>query len=521
MAITVLVRNPKADREDCRILYRDVGDYLTREDKLAFLREKGSIMGIDDWKEIAPDRHHDWIGQRSEEFGKLYPIGSKDAKAGKTEEAIFSLFSNGYKTGRDAYVYNFSRRACAENARLMVDDYCDALEEFEEIMRGKKDVSKFEINQIVDDVVSSSRLHWDQKLIDNLRRRKYIKFEERNLYRTIYRPFIAMNLYADHFFAQRKYRMDLIFPKLVRGENRAICVPGIGSTKPFSALVVDTMPDLELVSKSQCFPRYRYRRSENTQDELPGLEPKLERVDNIADTALRVFRTKYGDNSISKDAIFDYVYAVLHHPRYRERFANDLTKELPRVPFAADFHAFAEAGRKLADLHLRYESCDEYPLDVEFSGSEEPRPEHFCLGDRAMRFEDDERTILRVNEHVSLRGVPAKAHEYQVNGRTPLEWFIDRYRIVQDRESGIVNDPNGWFDDPRDLISAIRRVVHVSVETSRIVAALPEPFADDEADRSAAAFRAEAQRQSLVVARSPQAQEDQDFVDAVTDWGDE
>ena len=145
--------------------------------------------------------------------------------------------------------------------------------------------------------------------------------------------------------------------------------------------------------------------------------------------------------------------------------------------------------------------------------------EHFRLSERAMRFEDDERTILRVNEYVSLRGIPAKAHEYQVNGRTPLEWFIDRYRIVQDRESGIVNDPNGWFDDPRDLVVAIRRIVHVSVETVRIVAALPEALANNESD-PASAFRDEARRQSLIVAASAQEREDQAFVDAVTDWGD-
>ena len=157
------------------------------------------------------------------------------------------------------------------------------------------------------------------------------------------------------------------------------------------------------------------------QGELPGIESDLERIDNISDTALRAFRVRYNDNTITKDGIFDYVYGVLHAPDYRERFANDLAKELPRLPFAPDFHAFAKAGRELSELHLGYETCEEYPLDVTFTQPGDPRPAHFRIGGQAMRFDDDEKSILRVNEHVSLRGIPASAHTYQVNGRTPLD----------------------------------------------------------------------------------------------------
>ena len=205
---------------------------------------------------------------------------------------------------------------------------------------------------------------------------------------------------------------------------------------------------------------------------------ELERVDNITDTALLAFREHYADDEITKDAIFDYVYGVLHAPAYRERFANDLSKVLPRVPMAPDFGAFAEAGRDLAALHLGYETCDEYPLEivaVQLGGLES---RHFCLGERAMRFADDDRTVLIVNDNVRVAGIPPQAHGYIVNGRTPLDWLIDRYRVKRDRDSGIVNDPNGWFAKPEDLIAAIRRIVHVSVETARIVASLPGPFAD-------------------------------------------
>ena len=473
VAITILVRNPEAVHDGCRILYRDIGDYLRREEKLAVLREAGSIAGIEDWRTITPDGHHDWIGQRSDAFQRLYPMGSKAAKAGKTDEAVFKLYSNGYKTSRDAYIYNFSRDACAENAHRMVENYLGALRERDKFKNGSPS------GEVINEITGrhSSNVRWDRELKNNLRRRKEVSYTTNRIWSTQYRPFVKQHCYVEYTLVNNKYQMDSIFPA-VDSENRVICVPGIGSTKPFSALVADTMPDIQLMFNGQYFPRYRYRERAEVQRELPGIESGREGIDNISDTALRAFRVRYNDNTITKDAIFDYVYGVLHASAYRERFANDLAKELPRIPLAPDFHAFAKAGRELAELHLGYETCAEYPLEIVFALEGEPRPAHFRIGDRAMRFADDEKTVLAVNEHVSLRGIPDLAHTYQVNGRTPLEWFIDRYRITQDKESGIVNDPNGWFDDPSELIAAIRRIVHISVETARIVSALPEPIAE-------------------------------------------
>ena len=210
----------------------------------------------------------------------------------------------------------------------------------------------------------------------------------------------------------------------------------------------------------------------------------VNRIDNISDAALRAFRKHYTDDTITKDDIFDYVYGILHAPRYREQFANDLSKMIPRIPFAPDFYAFAEAGAKLASLHLNYETCEQYSaIEVEPVTPSllwEERPEHFLLGTRAMRFADkNTKDVLIINEHVQLTGIPEAAHRYVVNGRTPLEWFINRYKIKQDRESGIINDPNGWFEHPRDLITAIARIIHVSVESARIIAGLPSEITDD------------------------------------------
>ena len=465
VAVTILVRNPNAVHEGCRIHYRDIGDYLTREQKLEILREAESVAGIEAWQTITPDRHHDWVSQRDEAFQKLYPVGSKSAKAGQTDKAIFKLFSNGYKTGRDAYVYNFSRDACAENAEKMVGDYRDALQVREEQPGyGMDEIARH----------YSANLRWDDKLKRRVQQQADAEFSNQYVREVVYRPFVKQHLYADEVFSQRPGLTGEIFPT-ANSDNRAICVSGVGSTKPFSALMVDTMPDLHLVAFGQCFPRYRFERDQKEADGQGELYDGkgLKRVDNITNDTLLAFQTHYHDDTITKDDIFDYVYGVLHAPDYRARFANDLAKELPRVPLAANFHALVDAGRALADLHLGYETCPEYALQTEFTHSGEPKPEHYRIGERAMRYADDQKTVLIVNDFIRLSGIPAAAHRYQVNGRTPLEWFIDRYRITRDKESGIVNNPNGWFDDPRDLIAAIRRIVHVSVETVRTVERLP------------------------------------------------
>ncbi len=302
VAITMLVKNPQRADEDCRILYRDIGDYLKRDDKLRMLREWGSIDGIEDWEEITPDQHDDWIGQRDEAYEALYPLGSKAAKAGAPDETVFRLFSNGYKTGRDAYLYNFSHDACAENARLMLDDYQEAL-------RVRQERPGCSVDQAAR--LYSKYLRWDQNLKDRLRRQEILEYSAEHIGVSQYRPFVRQCLYGDFRFGQRKYQQDRIFPKpeprvqivggggkkssdlragrgrdqgilgpdgrhdarsgsdiqgpvlsplSLRTDNRVICVPGIGASKPFSVLVADRMPDLHFLEFGQCFPRWSYSR---------------------------------------------------------------------------------------------------------------------------------------------------------------------------------------------------------------------------------------------------------------------
>ena len=319
VAITILVKNPNAAHDGCRIHYRDIGDYLNREEKLDILREAVSISGFSDWQEITPDKHHDWIGKRSDAFAQFYPLGSGNARAGKADDAIFRLYSRGLATGKDAYIYNFSRDACAENARRMTRDYLNALQECE-------DNPELTVDEAVR--CHSSNIKWDGELKDNLRRPKKTQFEDSYIRKVVYRPFVATNCYANYIFAQRKYQMDRIFPD-GSSENRVICVPGIGSKKSFSALMTDTMPDLGFNEASQCFPRYRYRKPTDAPDAtetLPVIGEEPDCIDNISDTALSAFREHYREDTITKDAIFNYVYGVLHAPSYREQFRKRFIK---------------------------------------------------------------------------------------------------------------------------------------------------------------------------------------------------
>ena len=468
VAIVVLVKNPDAKHDGCLIHYREIGDALKREEKFTVLREAISISGFSDWQIITPNEKHDWIECRSDAFARFYPLGSDAARDGKANNTIFELYSRGVTTGRDPHLYNFSRDACAEKAKRMTQEYFDAISELEEN-------PELALDQVMSQY--NSEVKWDEDIENNLKRKKKTKFEDKTIRRILYRPFILTNCYADYIFIQRKYQMDRIFPDS-SSKNRVICVPGKGAKKQFSVLVTDTMTDVNLnEAGTQCFPRWRYPKPAGAQQITSGIECK--RRDNISHTALSAFRKRYPKETITKDDIFDYVYGILHAPSYREQFANDLSKMLPHIPYAPDFRAFADAGAALADLHLNYETCNRYlNLKVEPRKQDifwQEKPEDFLLGTRAMRFADRNiKDTLIINEHVQLSGIPEEAHRYVVNGRTPLEWFINRYKITPpEKNNGILNDANCWFKNPRDLITAIERIVYVSVESARIIEELP------------------------------------------------
>ena len=467
IAITLLLKNP--DKTKCELFYHDIGDYLKRSEKLKIIADFGGIDGID-WSAIAPNDSHDWINQRDPAFDKFISLGNKKDSTAKT---IFDLYSSGVKTNRDAWCYNFSHDAVAANMGRMIDFYNQQVKTYHALERKKPSVEKF-----ID--TDSKKISWTRSLKNNLSKLVTHKLYSEHIEKAVYRPFQKQWLYCDKDFNDARGRMPYAFPN-ENLENFAICVTGRGSTKDFSALVSKTLPDLEMISKSQCFPLYSYTAKEKSEGEqgeqlsiLPQEESEYARKENIPDTILRDFQDTYKDTTLTKEDIFCYVYGILHSPEYKTRFAADLKKMLPRIPYAKDFWAFSKAGRELAHWHINYETIEPYPLEEYseflFLNEDDYRVEKMTF---ARRQRQVDKTTIIYNSKLKLAGIPLEAYDYIVNGKSALDWIMERYQFKKDKKSGIINDPNEWSDDPRYIVDLVKRIVRVSVETVQIVESLP------------------------------------------------
>lgn len=291
--------------------------------------------------------------------------------------------------------------------------------------------------------------------------RRTIKFDQVKLRPALYRPFTKTWIYFDHLLNQRRYQQHYIYPtNETENTNRSIALTDLGSEKPFMVLVTSGIVDLHLVGAgcgTQCFPFYAYDEDGGNQRE------------NITDWSLEAFRQQYKPKRINKWDIFHYIYGVLHHPGYREKFADNLKRELPRIPFAKDFGAFARAGQELAALHLDYEKLEQFELDW-LETPDVPLSYHV----EKMKLTKDKTAVI-VNPSLMLAGVPPEAFEYRLGNRSALEWVIDQYQVTEDNRSEIRFDPNR-ADDPEYIVRLVGQVIHVSVETVRIVKSLPEEF---------------------------------------------
>ena len=520
VAISIMVRNSATPEEHCRIYYRDIGDYLTTPEKRAKLAELNSVVGIgDSWQRLIPDKNRDWINQGTPDWQDLTPL-SNDSRGVATECVIAALHSPGIKTNRDPYLYSFDRAAVEERLLDMIDLY--------EQRRAAVAANHISLNDATENDMLD-RIKWTGDLEDRLKRNTPIIFDRKHLRCTHYRPFVKQWLYFDRLCINRVYRIPLIFPNR-DSPNEVLVLSGTGSARDFSAIATDTTPDLELVSKGQVFPRYTQARNLHNRFQVgredfddahrrdtrppapvedsglshirlpedgevsqrtfdlgdvtnnPDAPDEYGQIDNITDWCLDRFREHYDDYAITKDDIWAYIYGVLHASDWRTKYANDLRKGLPRIPFAPDFWAFRTAGQDLIDVHLGYETCEPWLLDVETTGPESDDLYRIHTKLTWARVRDasgklvDDRSILRVNERCRIVGIPDDAHHYSINGKTPLDWAIDRLRITKDNASGIVNDANKWHvwaDEPYNLILHLQRLVRVSIETTRIVNALP------------------------------------------------
>ncbi len=431
-----------------------------REEKYTYLEKAKSIAGVE-WVRLKPNARQDWLTNDNDaEFGALIPIGSKDAKAsrGVAGATIFRTYSLGVSTNRDSVVYDFNAAKLAERCEQFAEDYNAELERWKRKAKPPKDPKALAV--YVDNFVSYGRVKWSETLKKRLVELAPMEFNAANIRLTDYRPFTRRPLYYAPMFVDRMGTCGAFFPKPAQEKtNRIILVPSAGARSPFWCFATNRIPNLNFVSidSAQCFSLYTYS-SDGKQ-----------RRDNIPLSTVNRFTIHFDDSGITREHIFYYVYAVLHHPDYRASYAENLKRELPRIPIlgtGADFHAFAVAGRKLADLHVGYESVKPYKL-LHVENSDVPvnwRVE-------AMKLGKDERHVI-YNDWLTLSGIPPMALDYRLGNRSALAWVIDQYRVERDADGELVSDPN-VPDDEEAIIRLVGQVVAVSVQTMEIIGALP------------------------------------------------
>ncbi len=443
---------------------------------------------------MEPDVHGDWLKQRDASYTDHIVAGSKDKD--NMGERLFENFSLGVATARDAWAFNPSKRAVVANIQRMIELYNGEVGRMAAAYpgldrRGREAV----LNDFVDP--DPTRISWSDGLKRQLIRGDTIDFDGSRPVRGLYRAFSPAWLYHDRRLIDRLYQMPRIFPASTV-ENLVIGVSGIGSRPAFSCLMADAIPSLDILEKAQFFPLHLYDTdSPEPDDNAPAARalgslfvaerpppvynakcPSAPvRRDGITDAGLAHFQSAYPSEKITKEDVFYYVYGILHSPDYRERYADNLGKELPRIPrvvSASDFHAFSNAGRLLGDLHVGYEQVPEYPARVEGLA----KPTAAQLRVENMRFgKGKDKTVIHYNAHFTVRDIPLEAYEYVVNGKPAIEWVMERQAVTTDKASGIVKDANAWatetVGDPRYPLSLLLRVITVSLRTQEIVRGLP------------------------------------------------
>ncbi len=460
-AITILIKNPENLLKG-QVNYYDIGDDLTTKEKRVQIVALASINEItkeDKWQRITPNKHGDWLGQRDDTFSKFIVLGDKRGDALK----VFNNFSQGLLTARDAWCYNASFSSVSENMKRMIEFYSSELNRFnaQYLSAGRKEREE-RIDGFIN--IDPVRISWTTSLKQELIRGNNFIFESNSVTHSLYRPFTKMYVYYDKVFNHRVSQMPKIFPN-GNAKNIVICFSGVGARSGFSVLISNTLPSYDNIEKGQCFPLYLY-------------DEDGSRRDAITDEGLAHFQAAYPNEKITKEDLFYYIYGLLHSPEYREKYADNLSKELPRIPCvknAADFWAFSKAGRALADLHINYETVAKYPATIE---------KHSDLTDEDYRVEkmkygkNKDKTTIIYNHKITVKNIPLEAYEYVVNGKSAIDWVVERQCVKTDKASGIVNDANDWavetMNNPKYPLELLLRVITVSLETMKVVNSLPK-----------------------------------------------
>ena len=440
VAICFFVKKENQNNVPCKIFYSRRPEFDIAKDKLQFI--SSTKFKEVDFLHTTPDKQNNWINQTNNDFDELVPLIDKDVKAGKSEQAIFKLFSSGIKTNRDEWVYDLSRDNLINKMKF-------ALNIYQETLNNKHYLDKYKIK-------------WDGELQRYAERKIDKEFLDSSVVRSIYRPYTSKYLYFDKHFNSRTYQWFNIWDSQDR-DNFYISISGIGGSKPFQSLVTNQITCLDCLEKTQCLPLYSYDKSEN-------------RIENITDWGLQQFQNYYETVMIAKQEIFYYVYAVLHNPQYKAKYEQNLKREFPRIPFYDDFSQWVAWGKQLMDLHINYETVEPYNLkriDINSVGMihESSLQSGKTKTPKVKLKADRDKGIITLDTDTSLHGVPPQAWQYKLGNRSAIEWILDQYKEKKPRDKTIAEKFNNYrfADYKEEVIILLQKVCTVSVETMNII----------------------------------------------------
>jgi predicted helicase len=455
VAITLLVKNP--NKSEKNIFYYDIGDSLSREEKLKIIKDFGSVKSIN-WESIIPNSNSDWINQRNEEFKNYYALGEKN---NSTEMQIFSEYSLGLLTNRDAWVYNSSQANLTKNVNSLINYF----EECRKELNDKK--NKLNFDKFIEKHSDSSKISWSAGLKNKLESNKKIVYVKDSIRTAMYRPFFKQKVYFNSDLNERPSIMPKIFPD-GESENLIIGISGAGSVKDFSVLMTNVVSDLNMLTATKYFPLYIYSNIENSNDQLNFESSDTNKIFNISNKFHELIMNKI-DKKITKEDIFFYVYGIFHSKEYLNRFQSDLRKEMPRIPLSSNFKEISRLGFELSQLHINYEKVDLFDnLDVNYGqfNNENIKIQSLKL--------DKKLNSLYINNTIKINQIPQEVFEYKVNGLSPLEWIVDRYNLVVNKDSQIINDPNEFSNEKNYVLKLIYRSMTVGIKSQELINKIPK-----------------------------------------------
>ena len=437
VAISILVKDGSDSHE---LHYHDIGDYLSQKEKLAIISGFADVSRLD-WKEIIPDENNDWLNQRDPNYQKYDSLAGED-------KVVFLQNIIGVSTNRDSWVYGFSEQGTLANSKRLIENYNSEVVRLSDISIDEK---KDYLNR-KDDFIK-----WSAKLEDSILKSKKIQFDKNSVVQSLYRPFTKKYLYYGNDVVERPGQWYKKFGK----DNLVIMTTGRGVSRDFSPLVTNLIPNMDSLEKSQSFMRF-----DNEVDETSLFQNN--------DNMNQEFADKLG---LNLDDTFAYVYGLLNSKEYQEKYANDLKKDLARIPIVKNKERYVEVGKALMDLHLNYEEVPVYD-GVEITPLVNPSYKVTKMRFAKKRDENgksvnDLSTII-FNSDITISNIPEKAYEYVVNGRSAIEWIIDQYQVKTDKKSGITDDPNDYSDDEKYIFNLLLRIINVSVQTVDLINSLPK-----------------------------------------------